>query len=429
MESSAHTNTAGLRYPLGMTDKTNSATSISACDPVNAARVREAEDAIRRATAQVQADAAKKHFHPLEVFPFFRRWPRSFARNFVYTIIFNALFALFFTFLGTFGLLTSSRSIDVMRLVEQFGWNLVISNVIGFMFWGVLEALDPLMRFVGRQSTVVVVLTYTVLGTAIVTASFFVLSQFQGFTLIGGWLFTPRQLMTSFIISLIISSVLAFVWRRRVAELAGEIAFAEERTRTESAERAATEANLRALQAQIEPHFLFNTLANVTSLIHTRPDDAKKMLEEFIVYLRATLAQSRDAETTLGREFELMEKFLGILKVRMGSRLSVNVNVPDALKSFKLPPMLVQPMVENAIKHGLEPKIEGGELSLTAERRGEHVAIVIADTGLGFQDSKSNGIGLKNVRERLEKLYGERAMFSIEENTPCGTRIVISVPV
>lgn len=406
----------------------NSATSISACDPVNEARARHAEAAIARATKQVEQDAAKKHFHPLEVIPFFRRWPRSFMRNFVFTLIFNAMFAVLFTFLGYFSVLTSGRSIDPSRMVEHFGWNLVIANIIGFMFWGALEALEPLMRLVNRGGMIAVVLTYTILGTMIVTASFFVLSLLPGFSAIGGWLFSPRQLMTSFFISLIVSSVLALVWRRRITELAGEIAFAEERARTESAERAVTEANLRALQAQIEPHFLFNTLANVTSMIHTRPDDAKKMLEEFIAYLRATLAQTREGETTLGREFDLMEKFLSILKVRMGSRLSTNIVLADDLKDFPLPPMLVQPMVENAIKHGLEPKIDGGTLTLTAERRGEHVAIIIADTGLGFQDSGSNGIGLKNVRERLQKLYGDRGTFSIEENTPCGTRIVIGVP-
>jgi signal transduction histidine kinase len=429
MESTAHTSATGMRYPPDMNDKTQSARSISACDPVNEARAKQAEAAIARAAAQVQADASKKHFHPLEVFPFFRRWPRSFLRNLIYTLLFNAMFAVLFTFLGYFGVLTSGRPIDLSRLVDQFGWNLMISNVIGFMFWGVLEALDPLMRYLNNRGLFVVVLSYTVLGTGIVTASFFILSLFPGFSMIGNWLFSPRQLMTSFLISLVVSSVLGLVWRRRVTELAGEIAFAEERARTESAERAATEANLRALQAQIEPHFLFNTLANVTSMIHTRPDEAKKMLEEFIAYLRATLAQTRENETTLGREFDLMEKFLGILKVRMGSRLSVNVALPDDLKQFPMPPMLVQPMVENAIKHGLEPKIEGGTLTLSAERRGDHVAIIIADTGLGFQDSGSNGIGLKNVRERMQKLYGERGVFSIEDNAPCGTRIVMSVPV
>jgi len=230
-------------------------------------------EATRAAVAKLKFDIEGQNFHPLEVFPLFRRWPRSFVRNLVYTLVFNAMFAVFFTTME----LISVRVKSVDQVLSIFGNNLVISNVIGFAFWGV-------------SSFLAVALFYAVLGTFIVTGSFFLLSQFPGYEGISRWLFTTQQFISSFAISFVVSLVLASAWRNRVNELTIQIAIADERARVTAAERATTQANLRALQAQIEPHFLFNTLANVTSLIHTRPDDAKHMLEEFIAYLRASLA-------------------------------------------------------------------------------------------------------------------------------------------
>jgi sensor histidine kinase YesM len=381
-------------------------------------------EAARAAVAKLKYDVEGQDFHPLEVFPLFRRWPRSFVRNLVYTLVFNAMFAVLFTVM----VLISVRVKSVDQVLAIFGNNLVISNIIGFAFWGVMHGLGPLLRKVNAQGFFAVALFYAVLGTVIVTGSFFLLSQFPGYEGISRWLFTTQQFFTSFAISFVVSLVLASAWRNRVNELTVQIAIADERARVTSAERATTQANLRALQAQIEPHFLFNTLANVTSLIHTRPDDAKHMLEEFIGYLRASLATTRENETTLAKEFVLMQSFLSVLKVRMGNRLAVRVELPDDLQQFVLPPMLIQPLVENAIKHGVEPKIEGGEILLKAAKVGDAVAIEVTDTGLGFQNSTSNGIGLKNVRERLDKLYEGRATLTIEDNTPSGTKITIRIP-
>jgi sensor histidine kinase YesM len=381
-------------------------------------------EAARAAVAKLKYDVEGQDFHPLEVFSLFRRWPRSFVRNLVYTLVFNAMFAVLFTVMG----LISVRVKSVDQVLAIFGNNLVISNIIGFAFWGVMHGLGPLLRKVNASSFFVVALFYAVLGTFIVMGSFFLLSQFPGYDNINRWLFSPQALFSSFFISLIVSLVLASAWRNRFNELSTQIAIADERARVTVAERAATQANLRALQAQIEPHFLFNTLANVTSLIHTRPDDAKHMLEEFIGYLRASLATTRENETTLAKEFVLMQSFLSVLKVRMGNRLAVRVELPDDLQQFVLPPMLIQPLVENAIKHGVEPKIEGGEILLKAAKVGDVVAIEVTDTGMGFQNSTSNGIGLKNVRERLDKLYEGKATLTIEDNVPSGTKITIRIP-
>ena len=364
------------------------------------------------------------HYHPLEAIVFFRRWPRSFLRSLIYTLIFNLMFAVAFTLLAY----VFVRKIELAQFPQIFGENIVISNVIGFAFWIVFSALGPVMRRVSGRPFWFVTLFYAILGTAIVTGSLWSFAFFTGRSGMLIWIGTREQLFTSFIISLMISVVLATLWTRRSEELTAQIALAEEQERVATFERAAAEANLRALQAQIEPHFLFNTLANVTSLIHTNPDDAKRMLEDFIAYLRATLAATREQHSTLGGEFEMMKNFLSILKIRMGERLQVDLDLPSELRNATMPPMLLQPLIENAIKHGLEPKLEGGSITLTAARNDDSVRISIVDTGLGFNNKLSNGIGLKNVRERIEKLYGARGSLLIEENQPGGTKVVVCIP-
>lgn len=385
-------------------------------------------DSIREAEQRLELETGAAHFHPLETIAYFRRWPRSFLRNVIYTVIFNALFAALFTMVGLLGVLFSGRPVTGELLWKTIAANLLISNVIGFSWWIVMEAMEPVLRWINRQRFAVILLFYSVIGTAIVTGSFFLVSFLPGFDGINRWLFTKQQLLSSFFISFIVSLVIGTIWRRRADELAGQIDLARERERAEAAERAAVEASLRALQAQIEPHFLFNTLANVTSLIHSRPDDAKRMLEEFIAYLRASLATTREAQTSLHQEFQMMQSFLAVLQVRMGNRLATSVVLPPDLQGFHVPPMLIQPLVENAIKHGLEPKVEGGEVALKAERDGDSIKITVEDTGMGFQGAANKGVGLQNVRERLDKLFQGRAHLSIEENKPSGTRMVITLP-
>ena len=382
------------------------------------------QTAREKAEQQLRHLSESAHYHPLEAIRFFRRWPRSFLRSLIYTLIFNLMFAVAFTLLAY----VFVRKIELAQFPQIFGENIVISNVIGFAFWIVFSALGPVMRRVNGRPFWFVALFYAILGTAIVTGSLWGFAFFTGRSGMLIWIGSREQLFTSFIISLMISVVLATLWTRRSEELTAQIALAEEQERVATFERAAAEANLRALQAQIEPHFLFNTLANVTSLIHTKPDDAKRMLEDFIAYLRATLAATREQHSTLGDEFEMMKNFLSILKIRMGERLQVYLDLPSELRNATMPPMLLQPLIENAIKHGLEPKLEGGSITLTAARNGDSVRISIVDTGLGFSNKLSNGIGLKNVRERIEKLYGTRGSVLIEENHPGGTRVVVSIP-
>jgi len=217
-----------------------------------------------------------------------------------------------------------------------------------------------------------------------------------------------------------------FFWRERDARAQADLE--RERLRAERVEREAVLANLRALQAQIEPHFLFNTLANAASLIDADPARAKHMLESFNRFLRASLAATRGESTTLGDESELIAAYLDVLEVRMGRRLRYAIDVPAELAGHTLAPMLLQPVVENAIRHGLEPKVEGGEIRLAARREQGDIVVEVRDTGVGFAATTRGGVGLTNLRERLRGLYGERASLAIGDNAPAGTVVTLRLP-
>ncbi len=164
------------------------------------------------------------------------------------------------------------------------------------------------------------------------------------------------------------------------------------------------------------------------SLVDPDPAKAKRMLESFIRFLRASLNATRRESTTLGEEKELIGAYLDVLKVRMETRLRYSIEIDPELESFTLPPMLLQPVIENAIRHGLEPKVEGGEVVFSARREGDRVAIEIADSGVGFAPVTRGGVGLANLRDRLKVLYGDAASFDIGENAPSGSRITLRLP-
>ena len=209
---------------------------------------------------------------------------------------------------------------------------------------------------------------------------------------------------------------------------------ATETAEAESLKRQVVEARMAAMQAQVEPHFLFNTLASIDHLIETDPKRASVMQKNLIALLRASMPTMRETAANgvrdLGRELAVITPYLEILKVRMEDRLSTLIDVPEGLRSAEFPPMMIQSLVENAIKHGLEPKPEGGSLAVKAEIVHGKLAVTVADTGLGFGKAPTagTGIGLNNIRERLQLLYGNKASLSVGENLPSGTRVTITVP-
>ncbi|MFN3790185.1 sensor histidine kinase [Massilia sp.] len=226
----------------------------------------------------------------------------------------------------------------------------------------------------------------------------------------------------------LVTMSLLVVHRERVQGI--ERAHHEARLRAETIERQALQAQLRLLQAQIEPHMLFNTLANLQGLIAIDPERANGMLDQLIQYLRATLGAARSESTTLAEEFAAMDAYLGLMQVRMGARLAYRLELPPTLRRAKLPPMLLQPLVENAIVHGLEPKIEGGDVRISAEERDGLLDIRILDTGLGLGQSThgGGGVGLATTRERLRVLYGERAGVLLAPAAPQGTLVRLTLP-
>ncbi len=244
-----------------------------------------------------------------------------------------------------------------------------------------------------------------------------------------------KQASTWFIsfVSLLILALLsmkALVGGKKRAE-------AETMTANAAAERASmqrqlSETKMQMMQAQVEPHFLFNTLASVEYLIETDPPRASAMQRSLIQYLRAVLPQMRDnaVVTNLGREADMVKAYLNLLKMRMEERLNVDMQIPEGLRSAAFPPMMLQSMVENAIKHGLECKAEGGTLRVTAEVASGKLRVIVADDGVGFgvMPSDGTGLGLPTIRERLKLLHGDQGQLHISANSPSGVIATIEVP-
>jgi LytS/YehU family sensor histidine kinase len=200
----------------------------------------------------------------------------------------------------------------------------------------------------------------------------------------------------------------------------------------EGLERQVVEARLQALQAQVEPHFLFNTLGAVEHLIETDPPRAATMQRHLIAFLRGAMPRMRGEAVTLGEEVELCRNYLAIMKIRMEDRLDYRIDLPPELASASFPPMMLQSVVENAIKHGLEPKAEGGSIMISARAAGGRLRVAVADSGLGFGSAGAatagTGIGLNNIRERLTGLFGDRAALVVSPNAPTGAQVAIEIP-
>jgi len=212
---------------------------------------------------------------------------------------------------------------------------------------------------------------------------------------------------------------------------------AQEAAARSEAQRLAVESQLRLLRAQLEPHMLFNTLANVRSLVREDVDRAESMIDRLIVYLRSALAASQTESVALSREFAQLRAYLDIMALRMGPRLSYRLELPAELERTEVPPMLLQPLVENAIKHGLEPKVGQGSIEVVALALPTGIEIRVTDSGLGLpaddEDEPSarpgnTSYGLRHVRDRLRVLYGSAARLSLERRDPTGVCAVVFIP-
>jgi sensor histidine kinase YesM len=335
---------------------------------------------------------------------------RHFVFECFYAIIISALIAVFLIILGI-----GNSFLPVLIVSESFG--ISIFSLIHLLLW--------LVKPKSVTSIVFIIIIGVAGGTLIgLHLGPLVLRQFFSVTL--KW--TPKDLLQAILLAIAFGGAISYFFFSKARLKVTREVIQQERIRRLSKEKEALEANLKLLQAQIEPHFLFNTLSNILSLIDTNPGQAKAMLVDLIHYLRTSLSRTRHDLITLNQEIEIIEAYLNILKIRMGERLRFRIEIPDSLKEQPFPPMLLQPLVENAVKHGLEPQIQGGEILIKIGEKDGLVRAEIIDSGIGFSTSSESGVGLINVRERLRLLYGEKGRLVVEEAKPRGVKAVIEVP-
>ena len=313
---------------------------------------------------------------------------------------------------------------------NPFGPNLVYSHCIGISIWLLIEItqcyLMPEPKHQWRRLYLMIPVC-VVMGYVI---GLYLAAWLLGFPTDGLWTEQPRMVLGYLLLSLTAGGALTyyFMSREQLAAASQEMAFAA--AQTEAAQRHAAESRLVLLQSQLEPHMLFNTLANLRALIGTDPAAGIAMLDHLNAYLRATLNASRATAHPLQTEFDRVRDYLELLKVRMGPRLCYTLELPDILASVPVPPLILQPLVENAIKHGLEPKIEGGNITVRASHALGELKLEVSDSGVGLPEGRqtTDGFGLTQVRERLATIYGTRGTLVLSPGSGAGAIASLSFP-
>ena len=335
---------------------------------------------------------------------------KRFLTSLALTVVFNTIIALFLTHLG-FG--------------SGLYINFIFSQSIGLCMCAFILAGH---YFVKRPSIPGHALLLLVAMPAGAAVGAFVGTQIAGFSFSEILRGRPAFFIQMLFIGILFGTMITYFFFSRERISQAEKQLQEEQIKRLTLEKKTLETHLKLLQAQIEPHFLFNTLSNILSLLESDPTKGKAMIEDLTRYLRASLSRTRDRMTTLGQEMDLVRAYLDIYKVRMGERLRYTLEVPEALRDLSFPPMLVQPLVENALKHGLEPKIEGGNIVVKVEQDTDCCRVSVADTGAGLLENSVAGIGLANVRERLEVIFNGKAHLTLEENQPSGLKVTMEIP-
>jgi signal transduction histidine kinase len=369
--------------------------------------------------------SANANGHPLEIIPFFRRFRRSFARDILYTAIWNTLFAIFFFALGA---LFDTHA----PLSRILGNTFIFAQSIGFAIYFGFFAGDRLLGArLARASKSLRTLYFATIPVVCVFPGYLFALRLLGWDQSSAWGISPRDLLSLLLLALVITGLMLAIFIPRERAARAEAAIANEQARVAGAEKEATKARMKLLEAQVEPHFLYNTLAHVVSLIDHEPSNAKGIIERLIVLLRAS-ASPAAGRGTLGAQVALLRAYLDIVELRMGARLTWRIDMPASLADIEVSPMLLQPIVENAVKHGLEPSVAGVEITIAARREGSILVLSVADTGRGFRATTmpraTPGIGLANLRARLAAAYGDAASLMVEDVLPHGSRVTIAVP-
>ncbi|NOX33625.1 MAG: hypothetical protein GXP56_07785 [Deltaproteobacteria bacterium] len=335
-------------------------------------------------------------------------------KSLIITSIFNIIIAVILTYF----VLKEYNFFDVLVISQLMGLSICffVTNSIGF----------------ARQNKNIWIIAFIALGL--------IAGIFTGSFLSWGFLFFFRDIEFDYFLKHVVSYSVGFGFifgvpviyffssREKIIESEKQIR--EERIKRLTMEKEAAMTTLKLLQAQIEPHFLFNTLSNVISLFDTDVEKARAMLINLNEYLRVCLKRTRREMITLSRELDLVRQYLEIFKIRMGKRLSYEINDHTDILDLPFPPLIIQPLVENSIKYGIEPKLDGGTIKIDCRIQENSLEIVVADTGKGLdEDANKAGIGINNVSMRLESIYGNKAGLILRQNHPTGIKAVIKVPV
>ena len=332
------------------------------------------------------------------------------VQSLLLTVLFNTVIALFLTHL---------------EYGKGFAVNLIVSQCIGLSICAAIlaghfmvDTSSPLKHFFMILAAMVIgAVLGSLIGAGI--AGFPLKAVFQG---------KPTMFFQLVSIGILFGAIITYFFfsQAQISETRQQVQ--DERIKRLDSEKKALEAHLKMLQAQIEPHFLFNSLSTVLSLLDTDAKKAGCMLTDLIHYLRVSLSKTRGENTTIHQEMEMIRAYLDIWKIRMGHRLEYHFHVADDVKALAIPPMLVQPLVENALKHGLEPAMDGGRVEIVAVGKKGGISITVADTGQGLDEFGDAGFGLGNIRDRLRSLYGGNARLVLSENQPKGLKATIEIP-
>jgi sensor histidine kinase YesM len=336
---------------------------------------------------------------------------KRFLTSLALTVVFNTVIALFLNFLG-FG--------------AGFFVNFIFSQSIGLCMCAFILAGHYFLKGPSLLGHALLLLITMPAGAA---AGTFIGAAVAGFSFPEIMRGKPTFFLQILFVGILFGTMITYFFfsRERISQTDARLQ--EEQIRSLTLEKKTLETRLKLLQAQIEPHFLFNTLSNVLSLLESDPGRGRTMLEDLTRYLRSSLARTRDQRTTLGEELDLVRAYLNIFQVRMGDRLRYTIEVPERLRAVPFPPLLVQPLVENALRHGLEPRLEGGEVLIRAKDDNGRFHLQVTDTGVGFSEAAAGGgLGLANVRERLETLYEGKARLILEDNRPSGLKVTLEIP-
>ena len=342
-----------------------------------------------------------------------------------WTLVFSLAVAALFTVFGFLFQAHGARAwTDLALWGHWYGKNLVVCTTVSVLIHGLY---DLARRLLGGTAGVAhwrpwqrtaLLTAIPVLGLLVGWPTGLVLAGFD----LPAWLQHPRiaqRLVAMLLLALLVTLLLT--------------AWSASQARRLDAERRSTEAQLRLLQGQIEPHFLFNTLAGVVALIEEDPPRARRLLQDFTDYLRAALGALRQDAQPLAQELDLVGHYLALMRARMEDRLQVQIVADDAARQALVPPLLLQPLVENAVVHGLEPCIDGGLLQVQARVQAGRLHLVVQDNGSGpapatrAAGARHHGMALDNLRARLRTRYGSAATLTIAAASP-GTRVELDLP-